>query len=804
MQLESPIATIDWLLYRLRLVLVAVALLFILYSVVYLWFFIPYEDFSYVWRPDSRLVVYDVPAESLAAPYLQPGDVVAEVGGQPTRRMRPIYPLPLQTSYEYMILRQGVAHTYTIPFSGQVTPLALQIRLPVTILTMAGWLVGAIMLLWARTDNWQALRAGAVFLFAAAVAIGVYGALTGVPAAWVSGNVLLFPFAVAWVYLGLIPRASPIEPRAQRLFKALITLAGALAIIATYEVLVLYPRPTSINEQIGVSIYALGLLLGGLGLLANVIILTVRGLRMARSAYLRQQIMILLVFFGLGTLPMVLFTILPRVAFDAPLLPFPATISLLLLVPAGYLFIIYRRGFLGLDLFFSRSLYLILLSLLVFGFYASALYLVQRLLNQNNAELIVPATLVFPPTLLLAVFVNRPVRDFVDRLVYGDVGFGQDALAEFTLALSSRPELSTLDDIVAALAKALSSTKASLALRDETGRLMPVTTIGTDDLPSELPDELHALDQLALRSAEGDTNIERQALRVFAWAEILVPVKVRDEQIGLLALSRPGPDGYFNTKQVTFLTQAAGVLAVGIENIYLFDSTRKQSRQRLIVQEEERKNLSRQLHDDPLQRVTYAISIIDQLLARHSQANDGMKAIDNIILAGREAAPKLQTAADNLRQAAMSLRQVCIGLYPPFHDQGIELAIQDVIDYFKNQYGLDIRYMSTLDGMNLPVSEQVTAAVSRVLTESLNNIFKHAQGAEVCVTLRISDDGQLVLSVTDSGPGSQVASLSFSELMRRQHLGIVGMHEWAQQIGGELRIQPNEPSGTRVVLRCPV
>jgi signal transduction histidine kinase len=61
----------------------------------------------------------------------------------------------------------------------------------------------------------------------------------------------------------------------------------------------------------------------------------------------------------------------------------------------------------------------------------------------------------------------------------------------------------------------------------------------------------------------------------------------------------------------------------------------------------------------------------------------------------------------------------------------------------------------------------------------------------------------LILSVADNGPGSQVANLSFSELLRRHHLGIVGMHEWAQQIGGELRILPNEPSGTRVRLQCP-
>jgi hypothetical protein len=128
-----------------------------------------------------------------------------------------------------------------------------------------------------------------------------------------------------------------------------------------------------------------------------------------------------LAFFGLGILPTVLLTFVPAAFFDVPLLPFEVAITLMLLIPAGYLFVIYRRGFLGLDLFFSRSLHLILLTLVVFGFYAAALYLVQRLLNQSSAEVIVPATLVFLPTLLLTMYMNKPVSDFVDRLVYGSV-----------------------------------------------------------------------------------------------------------------------------------------------------------------------------------------------------------------------------------------------------------------------------------------------------------------------------------------------------------------------------------------------
>lgn len=804
MPLGAALSPLDHLLYRLRIPLVAAALLFILYCAIYLWGYIPYEDFSYVWQPDGHLVVEDVPNDSLASPYLRVGDEVLEIGGQPVLGLRPVYPLPVQLSYEYKILREGEILIVTVPFSSRVTPLAIELRLPVTILSLAGWIVGTIMLFLAKKDNWQALRTGGIFLYAAITAIGIQAAMNGVPATWIVGYTLVFFLGPTWAYLGFLPRAEPLDHRVRTFFKISFILAGILALISLYEALALYPKATSVEDRVGLSIFALGFLLAGFGLLTSVVVLAARTLNLQRSSYLRQQLVILLVFIGLGTLPVVLLSIIPLTIFDVDLLPFPIAIVLMLLIPAGYLFVIYRRGFLGLDLFFSRSLHVILLTLVVFGFYATALYLVQRLLNQDSAEVIVPSTLVFLPTLLLAVYMNKPVRDFVDRLVYGDVIYGQDALAGYTRALSSRPEFSTLDDIVGSLAKTLSSNRAFLALKDEGGHLVPVSVVGVDQALEKTPAELQELIQPILRSAEDNKQDSEQVFRIFAWAEILVPVKVRDEQIGALALSRPGPDGYFNTRQVSFLAQAADVLAVGIENIYLFDSTRKQSRQRLMVQEEERKNLSRQLHDDPLQKVTYAINVIDQLLTKNSSATvDDQETNDNMRV-DKGAAAKLTAASDNLRQAATSLRKVCIGLYSPFYDQGIELAIQDVIHHFEDEYGLNIRYASKLNGANLSTSEQVTAAVSRVLNESLNNILKHAQNADVYVTLEAADDGMLVLSVADNGPGSRVANLSFSELMRRHHLGIVGMHEWAQQIGGDLRILPNQPKGTKILLACPL
>src|SRR5690606_34694496 len=98
------------------------------------------------------------------------------------------------------------------------------------------------------------------------------------------------------------------------------------------------------------------------------------------------------------------------------------------------------------------------------------------------------------------------------------------------------------------------------------------------------------------------------------WLELLIPVIVRHEQIGFMGLSRPA-DGYFNAEQIQYLAQVADLVAVGSEAIMLFEVSRKISLQLLYAQESERKNLAAQIHDRPLQAITYVYHNLRHVLA---------------------------------------------------------------------------------------------------------------------------------------------------------------------------------------------
>lgn len=769
------------LAFKGRPLVIAATLLFILYGAAFLWFYTPFGGPIFLWRPDAQLIIQASPHDSR----LQPGDQVLAISGDVPARMRPIYPLPLQTEYLFTIQRESETFQFAIPVWAPLNSNIVRAFLPATLLAVTGWLVGTIILFLARRDNPDALAAGYIFLLSAVVLMGIQASLEGAPGMWIGGHSGVYILAVGWVYLGMIPRTAPLTPKWRTLFYCLFTGALFLSLVAAFEVLVLFPRQLSFQDEIGVSLYSLGFLLAAVGLLACVVIVALRCWQLPKGQYLRQQLFLLLIFIGIGTLPAMVLTVIPRALWDVTLLPFPVAIILMLFIPLGYLFVIYRKGFLGLDVIFSRIIHLALLALLVFGFYVGGLYLVQAWLQLPGEEAVLPATIIFFPTLLVTLYASEPIGRFVQQAVYGNIVLTQEKLAELALTLSMRPELVTLEQMVTAVAEMFDISHAFLALTNDGGQLLPVGQATNYLQP--LPESAKKLQRPLLRSRPNDAQKYKTIFETVSWVELILPVQVRQESIGVLLLSRPGGQGYFNARQLQFLRQATGVLAVGSENITLFESTLKLSRERLSFQEQERKKLSQQIHDDPLQQITYATTMVDQLIHKGDES-------------GQDETP-LPTVAIHLRQVARTLREICVGLYPPMQEQGIELAVQEIVVQFRGKYGLKT-------AVSLPqtpvgkLDDQLVTAVCRILTEALNNIVKHTPAATADVSLDYAQE-ELTLIIADNGPGNLFAESSFSELMRQGHLGIVGMHEWARLVGGRLEAT-NQPMGFQLHFSCPL
>jgi signal transduction histidine kinase len=504
---------------------------------------------------------------------------------------------------------------------------------------------------------------------------------------------------------------------------------------------------------------------------------------MPSSSYQRQQARILVIFMAIGVLPAVLLTIIPRALFDVVFLPFPLAISLLGFIPAGYFYVIYRRGLLGLDIIFSQTAVFMVLALLMLLVYGTGLFMLQNQFDFDDRA-ITPATLLFLPMLLFTLYASRPVQHKIQGIFFGEVIHNQ-SIPLFASALSSNPETATLQSMVEHVAGDLQARQAVLVLKNRLGRLTPMAQIRV--VISKQIQHLEGFSQPLLRSVHQE-SYPNPLFQIHDWAEILVPIVVRGDQIGYLALSRPAPDGYYNLEQVAFLSRVADIIAVGSEAISLFEASRNLSLQLLSSREDERREIASEIHDGPIQGLILVTQHLRDLV-------HGFSLEPKISEQLAEKATRLQTAI-------VQLREICAGLYPPFIDQGVKFIAETLTREFSEEHGLNIQLTVPIHD-DVMVSAKVSRVLYHVLLESLTNIVKHAHTQDVCVELDYTDD-LIFLSIADQGVGCVVTRYSVSELIRSWHIGIVGMVEWAESVNGSLSVQQNEPRGTKVILQVPL
>ena len=763
-------------LFRFRYAAVLGTTLFVLWMIALMWFYIPFADFNHNWRPDDQMMISEITADSIAYPLLQNGDAVVAIDGQQVFRRANFFTTPRKDHYTYTILRHGQELTVNVPMQRSLTAQGFAYRIPSIALSLTFWVTGIVILHFATRENLTALHVGYIFLVSGLAIIGLQGELLGATGAWLSRLFWMFAH-VGTLYLGFIPIAQKPTKVSNRGFTSLLIFALFSGFGALLEAAVLFPQHNSLDRLIGMGFYELSLLLSALSWLIVLAALIYRAFRLGNH-YERQQVRILLYFIALGTLPVTLLTLIPRALFDVVFLPFPVAISLFVLVPIGFFFVVYRRGYLNLDIVFSRITIFITHTAGMIIIYGTGLYGLYRVFDFGT-DTVLPAVLTLIPVLIVIQLTNQTVEDWISVLFFGKIPTNR-TLPQFASALSSKPEIKTLQLIVSSVTSDLNILQAALVLKTENNLLTPLAMIRVDDWPPYA--QIETFHKPLLRSADGRHLLFAE----YPWLELLIPIIVRHEQIGFLALSRPR-DSYFNAPQITFLSRVADMIAVGSEAISLFEASRTLSLQLLSAQEMERKNLATQIHDRPLQMLSFV----------HHGLRDFAHTGDL-----EEATHELSRHGDLLQTAIAELRQICAGLYPPVIEQGLELVVLDVTDHFENAFGLEI-----INDIQLPnqfdTSTEIATAAYRILTESLNNVVKHAQTDQVMVQLYIQDC-YLILAIIDDGIGSGMNDLSLTELTRLQHLGVRGMHEWGKLVQGNLVIEANQPTGTKVRLEIPL
>ena len=203
------------------------------------------------------------------------------------------------------------------------------------------------------------------------------------------------------------------------------------------------------------------------------------------------------------------------------------------------------------------------------------------------------------------------------------------------------------------------------------------------------------------------------------------------------------------------------------------------------AQEQERRRIARDLHDDFNQRLA-ALSVELETIERTPSAPPERIARQLAAIRGQ-----VGLLSDDLHDLAYKL-------HPSLLDHvGLELAVREHIDEFAKRTKMPVIYTPREVPGALP--PEIATALFRMMQESLQNVSKHAAATNVTVRLTGSSKG-IGLSVRDNGKGFEADS----HQPQRAGLGLVSMHERARLLGGFLRIHSRSGQGAKVCAWIPL
>ncbi len=204
------------------------------------------------------------------------------------------------------------------------------------------------------------------------------------------------------------------------------------------------------------------------------------------------------------------------------------------------------------------------------------------------------------------------------------------------------------------------------------------------------------------------------------------------------------------------------------------------------IQEEERDRIALEIHDGIsqwLMGALYEMQAAKVSLPEHPDV----------------AREKLQSAQEILKRVKQEMRRVIYDLHPAvLSESGLVPALEAHVAHYQMHTG--IRCMLSTVGPVQRLSPERERAVYRIVQQALHNVAVHADTDEAILTLTFSSQ-ELQVSVEDRGRGFDQQAV---EKDAHSHLGLVGMKERAQSIGGELEIQTQPGQGTRVIVQVPL
>jgi signal transduction histidine kinase len=268
-------------------------------------------------------------------------------------------------------------------------------------------------------------------------------------------------------------------------------------------------------------------------------------------------------------------------------------------------------------------------------------------------------------------------------------------------------------------------------------------------------------------------------------SHVCIPLHSKERLQGMMDFCLPGEVQVDSLDTKLFAT-IGGQIGVAMENARLYENLRYYVRQITKAQEEERKRVARELHDDTAQGLIDLSRRLDDLVASGEVRSEY----------AMERLEKLHERIGNLLQG---IRRYSRDLRPSvLDDLGLLPALESLLaDVEKG--GTEVKLL--IVGKQRRLAQEVELELYRIVQEALHNVRWHAQASQATIGVEFEED-RVRVSVQDNGQGFEVRGTT-SDLASMGKFGLVGIAERAQLVGGRFSVQSEVDEGTTIIVDVP-